>query len=118
MAAAAPPLAPRSRLPAPIRRQSPRPSAVTRATTTARVQPPKRPQAVVALGASAGGLESLGLVLRGLREASPAPVVWAPPLAPTHRSQAVLLLQRRTRLRVEPAQSGAPALAGTVYIAP
>src|SRR6185295_6167873 len=46
------------------------------------------------------------------------PVLVALHLDPTHRSQAVRLLQRRTRLSVREAQGGTVALPGTVYVAP
>jgi chemotaxis methyl-accepting protein methylase len=72
----------------------------------------------VALGASAGGLESLGKLLSGLATDFPAPVLVALHLDPHHRSQIVPLLQRRTRLKVEVAQGGVLAQRGTVYVAP
>jgi two-component system CheB/CheR fusion protein len=73
---------------------------------------------VVALGASAGGLESLGRLLEGLPKGFPAPVLVAMHLDPHHRSQAVPLLQQRTSLRVLVAQAGVPIAPGTVYVAP
>jgi two-component system CheB/CheR fusion protein len=78
----------------------------------------RRPRSVVALGASAGGLESLGRLLEGLPPGFPAPVLVALHLDPHHRSQVVPLLQQHTRLRVEVARSGARMQAGTVYVAP
>lgn len=79
---------------------------------------PRRPGTVVALGASAGGLESLGRLLAGLPRNFPAPVLVALHLDPHHRSQAVPLLQNRTKMRVEKARGGAEAKPGTVYVAP
>lgn len=87
---------------------------MTRTRRAARARPP----GVVALGASAGGLESLGRLLEGLPEGFPAPILVALHLDPHHRSQAVPLLQRRTRLRVEAARPGVHAEAGVVYVAP
>ncbi len=78
----------------------------------------KRPSAVVALGASAGGLESLGRLLGGLPPTFPAPILVALHLDPNHPSQAAPLLQQRTRLQVVAAQAGTQAVPGTVYIAP
>jgi chemotaxis methyl-accepting protein methylase len=82
-----------------------------------RATPTRRPATVVALGASAGGLESLGRLLHGLPAGFPAAILVALHLDPTHRSQAVPLLRHRTKLRVRVAQAGQPALAGTVYVA-
>ncbi len=70
------------------------------------------------MGASAGGLESLGRLLEGMPESFPAPILVALHLDPHHRSQAVPLLQRRTRLQVRTARGGLRAEAGVVYIAP
>ena len=85
---------------------------------TARPTPAKRPAAVVALGASAGGLESLGRLLDGLPQTFPSPILVALHLDPHHPSQAVALLQQRTTLRVRVAKGGVRAEAGTVYVAP
>jgi two-component system CheB/CheR fusion protein len=70
------------------------------------------------VGASAGGLESLGRLLAGLPQGFPAPILVVLHLDPHHRSQAVFLLQHRTRLRVESARGGTHVQAGTVYVAP
>ncbi|MHB1262587.1 MAG: chemotaxis protein CheB [Thermoplasmatota archaeon] len=78
----------------------------------------KRPATVIALGASAGGLESLGRLLGGLPEAFPAPILVALHLDPHHISQAVPLLQMRTKLKVKAALAGTSLQAGTVYVAP
>jgi len=78
----------------------------------------KRPSAIVALGASAGGLESLGRLLEGLPASFPAPIVVTLHLDPDHRSQAVMLLQNRARLQVRDASAGALLEPGKVYVAP
>ncbi|HUR24443.1 MAG TPA: chemotaxis protein CheB [Candidatus Thermoplasmatota archaeon] len=78
----------------------------------------RRPASIVALGASAGGLESLGRVLESLPATFPAPVLVALHLDPHHLSQLVPLLQGRTRLEVRTATSGTRVAAGTVYVAP
>ena len=72
----------------------------------------------MALGASAGGLESLGRVLEGLPASFPAPVLIALHLDPDHPSQLVPLLQQRTRLEVRTATTGTRAMPGIVYVAP
>lgn len=87
---------------------------------TARPQAPhqKRPRVVIGLGASAGGLESLGTLLAGLPKGFPAPILAVLHLDPHHRSHAVALLQARTRLAVRTAKQGVRPRAGTVYVAP
>jgi two-component system CheB/CheR fusion protein len=60
----------------------------------------------------------LGRLLHGLPQEFPAPVLVVLHLDPNHRSQAVQLLQHRTRLRVQKARNGTPLQAGTVYVAP
>lgn len=86
----------------------------------AKRRPPvrKRPTSVVALGASAGGLESLGHLLAGLPGNFPAPILVVLHLDPHHRSQAVPLLQRHTKLLIQSARAGMHIQAGTVYVAP
>ncbi len=73
---------------------------------------------VVAVGASAGGLESVGSLLAGLPDRFPAPILVVLHLDPHHHSQAVPILQRRTRLRVRTARGGTRPEAGSVYVAP
>lgn len=85
---------------------------------TPHAPPAKRPTPIVALGASAGGLESLGRLLDGLPANFAAPVLVALHLDPHHASQAVQILQQRSLLAVETARSGAIALPGHVYVAP
>ncbi|HUR61203.1 MAG TPA: chemotaxis protein CheB [Candidatus Thermoplasmatota archaeon] len=79
---------------------------------------PTRPASVVALGASAGGLESLGRVLGGLPESFPASILVVLHLDPHHDSQVAPLLQNLTSLRVERARGGVSIQPGTVYVAP
>lgn len=80
--------------------------------------PAKRPSTVIAVGASAGGLESVGRLLADIPESFPAPILVVLHLDPHHHSQAVPLLQRRTKLRVQTARAGVVAQAGAVYVAP
>lgn len=94
------------------------PAATSAVTAQPRLSHPKRPGTVVGLGASAGGLESLGRLLSGLPVGFPAPVLVVLHLDPHHRSHAVALLQRRTRLPVRVAREGLRPKGGTVYIAP
>src|SRR5687768_4290310 len=73
---------------------------------------------MVAVGASAGGLQSLGALLSSLPADFPAPILVALHLDPKHRSQVALILQRRTPLRVVTAKDGMRPRRGTVYVAP
>jgi two-component system chemotaxis response regulator CheB len=73
---------------------------------------------VVAIAASAGGLNALGLVLSGLPELFPAAVLVVQHLDPRHPSLLADILKRRTPLRVKEAQEGERLRLGTVFIAP
>jgi two-component system chemotaxis response regulator CheB len=83
--------------------------------------PPNPPRAafdVVALAASAGGLQALTKVLAGLGADFPASVVVVQHLDPRHRSLMAEILGRRTPLPVRKAENGETMQAGRVYIAP
>ena len=73
---------------------------------------------IVALAASAGGLNALSLVLAGLPGDFPAPVVIVQHLDPRHRSLMANILSHHTPLKVKQAEEGDSLQAGTVYIAP
>jgi two-component system chemotaxis response regulator CheB len=73
---------------------------------------------IVALAASAGGLNALSEVLSGLPEHFPASVVVVQHLAPKHRSMMADILSRRTALTVKQAENGELLQPGVVYIAP
>jgi two-component system, chemotaxis family, protein-glutamate methylesterase/glutaminase len=73
---------------------------------------------IVALAASAGGLNALSEVLSGLPENFPASVVVVQHLAPKHRSMMADILNRRTALMVKQAENGELLQPGVVYIAP
>lgn len=73
---------------------------------------------VVALVASAGGLEALGIVLEALPAALPAAVLVMQHLEPGRHSLLPVLLSSRTALPVEEARPGARLRAGRVYVAP
>jgi two-component system chemotaxis response regulator CheB len=72
---------------------------------------------VVALGASAGGVEALHVVVETLPVDFPAAVLIVQHMDPRHRSMLAGLLGRRCRLRVKQATNGEPIERGTVYIA-
>ncbi len=73
---------------------------------------------VVAIGASAGGLEALQALVGRLREGGDVAVLVAQHLAPDHPSQLVELLRRATPLRVEQAVDGACLEPGLILVLP
>jgi two-component system chemotaxis response regulator CheB len=73
---------------------------------------------VVALAASAGGLNALTHVLAALPADFPAALVVVQHLDRRHRSLMADILSRRTGLPVAQATEGAPFVAGRAYIAP
>ena len=73
---------------------------------------------IVALAASAGGLNALTHVLHGLPADFAAGIVVVQHLDPRHRSLMADILGRRTGLAVREARQGDRVLAGTVMIAP
>lgn len=73
---------------------------------------------VVALVASAGGLDALSEVLGALPASLNAAVLVLQHLQPGRQSLLPHILEQRTPLRVREAQDGAVLDAGTVYVAP
>lgn len=73
---------------------------------------------VVALAASAGGLNALSVILSGLPDDFPAAIVIVQHLDPNHRSLMTEILARRTILIVHQAQEGEQLCRGVVFIAP
>jgi len=73
---------------------------------------------VVAVGASAGGLNALSLILGGLPADFPAPVLVVQHLAPDFPSQLAHILSRHTNLHVKQAEQGDRLHAGWAYVAP
>ncbi|MFL6565472.1 MAG: chemotaxis protein CheB [Burkholderiales bacterium] len=73
---------------------------------------------IVALAASAGGLNALTHVLQALPSDFAAGIVVVQHLDPRHRSVMAEILGRRTGLRVKEAAHGDRVAAGTVMIAP
>ena len=73
---------------------------------------------VIALAASAGGLNALTHVLGGLSGGFPAAVLVVQHLDPRHRSLMAELLSRRTTLPVKEAAEGDRLATGHVYVAP
>jgi two-component system chemotaxis response regulator CheB len=79
---------------------------------------PKAAFDVVALAASAGGLNALSHVLAPLPEDFPAVILVVQHLDPRHRSLMADILSRRTSLRVKQAEEGDQLQPMTVFIAP
>lgn len=73
---------------------------------------------VVALAASAGGLNAINMVLANLPAAFPAMIVVVQHLDPRHRSLMAEILSRNTALHVKQAEEGESMQPGTAYIAP
>lgn len=73
---------------------------------------------IVAIGASAGGLEAFSNLLRALPAEPGLALVFIPHLDPTHESAMVELLSRTTRLPVMQAAEGRRVGVNTVYVLP
>ena len=73
---------------------------------------------LVAIAASAGGLNAISQVLSGLPANFPAAIAVVQHLDPRHRSLMADILSRRTSLQVKQAQEGNQISPGWVYIAP
>jgi two-component system chemotaxis response regulator CheB len=72
---------------------------------------------VVAIGASAGGVEALHVIVAALPANFPVPVLIVQHMDPRHKSLLAGLLARRCKLRVKQAADGEEMRAETVYIA-
>src|SRR5215475_8281732 len=73
---------------------------------------------IVAIGASAGGLEAFSNLLRALPPEPGLALVFIPHLDPTHESALVELLSRTTRLPVLQAAEGMHVMVNSVYVLP
>jgi two-component system chemotaxis response regulator CheB len=80
--------------------------------------PGERPTHVIALGASAGGVEALVRIAEALPAGFPAALCVVLHIPPTGRSMLAPILDRRSALRAELAVHGAPLRAGHIYVAP
>jgi len=78
----------------------------------------KRRFDVVAIGASAGGLNALTQVLRSLPATFPSSIVVVQHLSPDHKSWIANLLGHACRMKVKQAEHGEIMLPGLVYTAP
>jgi two-component system, chemotaxis family, CheB/CheR fusion protein len=73
---------------------------------------------IVAIGASAGGLEAFSNLLRALPPQPGVALIFIPHLDPTHESAMVELLSRTTRLPVVQAAEGMRVQVNSVYVLP
>jgi two-component system, chemotaxis family, CheB/CheR fusion protein len=73
---------------------------------------------VVAIGASAGGLEAFSNLLRALPPEPGLAMIFIPHLDPTHESAMVELLSRTTTLPVHQAKEGTRVSCNAVYVLP
>ena len=89
------------------------------ATSTAHdVAQPRGKYDIVAIGASAGGLNSLFHFLGPLPPAFPSSILVVQHLSPEHPSHLAEVLQRKLKMNVRQAADGECMIAGTVYVAP
>lgn len=77
-----------------------------------------KPLYIIAIGASAGGLEALQEFLSHLPELDNCSIIVAQHLSPTHKSMLVQLLSRETQLVVAEAENGKLLERNKVYITP
>ncbi|MDX1961325.1 MAG: CheR family methyltransferase [Leptospiraceae bacterium] len=78
-----------------------------------------KPTHIIAIGASAGGLEAISILLSTLNNSiTGVCLVIAQHLSPTYKSRLVELLQRETLWKVKEVNSGDPIESGIVYVTP
>jgi two-component system chemotaxis response regulator CheB len=77
-----------------------------------------QPYEIVAIAASAGGINALGRVLSGLPGGFPVPVVVVQHLDPRHKTIIAEVLGRRAKLPVVLASDGERAEPSMIYVAP
>lgn len=77
-----------------------------------------RPIDAVVMGASAGGIDALIVLLRGLPATWRLPVVVVVHLPETHESRLAEVFQHRLPIPVREAEDKAPVRPGTLYFAP
>ena len=73
---------------------------------------------IIAITASAGGVQALSTVLSALPADFPVPIVVVQHLDPNHRSLLPDILERRCSVRIKQAAEGDAIEASTAYIAP
>ncbi|MGA6098193.1 chemotaxis protein CheB [Stutzerimonas marianensis] len=78
---------------------------------------PSRPVDAVVIGASAGGLAALSVLVSGLPSAYRMPLLMVQHVPPTGPTQLVEIFQRKTDLKVREAGDKEPVRGGTLYFA-
>src|SRR2546421_3632053 len=73
---------------------------------------------LVVVGSSAGGVEALSILVSSLSEDFPAPIVLAQHLDPNRPSNLDAILQKRTSLSIEVADSHTQLQPGKIYVVP
>lgn len=73
---------------------------------------------IIAIGASAGGLEALQSFLSNLPQLPNSAIIIAQHLSPTHKSLLVELLSKYTSMKVDEANHGTTIAKRTIYITP
>jgi two-component system, chemotaxis family, protein-glutamate methylesterase/glutaminase len=76
------------------------------------------PRDTIAIGASAGGVEALIELLRGLPGTLPAAILLVLHRSPLYETQLTLVLGRQTALTVLEPEDDTPIVPGRVYVAP
>ena len=87
-------------------------------TTVATAIPASGGFPVIAMAASAGGLEALSVILGGLPAGFPAAIAIVMHLSPDHKSVLAEILNRRTHLAVKQAHTGDVLCRAGVFVAP
>src|SRR5512138_166362 len=87
----------------------------TRGGVMSEVHAPE-PGHLVVVGASAGGIEALSVLVSGLTQGFPAPVVLAQHLDPSRPSMLPDILERRTTMLVETVTGDTRLESGHVYV--
>src|SRR5262250_552508 len=78
----------------------------------------KKSDNLIVVGASAGGIEALGVLVGSLGDDFPAPVVLAQHLDPRRPSHLASILERKSRLPIVTVLEPTPLEPGKVYVVP
>jgi len=73
---------------------------------------------LVVIGASAGGIEALSILVGTLQAGFPAPIIVAQHLDPRRESHLAEILARRTALEVVAVEDKAPLKPGVIHVIP
>jgi two-component system, chemotaxis family, CheB/CheR fusion protein len=81
-------------------------------------QPERRFSQLVVIGSSAGGVESISVLVSTLPREFPAPIIVAQHLSPSRFSALVEILARKSPLQVRGIRTREPLEPGVIYVAP